>query len=289
VSLRARYDADVRAATARALAGPARPPVAEADLLRLPAPVRLYLRRAGVVGKPRVRALHAVFRARMRMTPDAGWMSARVDQYDFFGPAGAERLFLMKASRAGVPFVAFHRYLGGAATMQVRLAGLIPLVDARGPEMTQGETVTLFNDMCFLAPATLVDAPVTWEVLSEREVRATYTNGGQTISADLTFDAAGDLVGFVSRDRYQSADGKNYRLLPWSTPLGEHRDFGVARLPSFGEARWREAAGEWTYGQFWLERIDYDDRAPVAGLDAGIARGVPGGGGASGQPGWHVA
>jgi hypothetical protein len=215
-------------------------------------------------------------------------MSARVDQYDFFGPGGAERLFFMRASRAGVPFVVYHRYVGDAATMEVRLAGLIPIADARGAQMTQSETVTLFNDMCFLAPATLVDAPVTWKTLGKSEVCATYTNAGQTISAYLSFDAAGDLVGFISPDRYQS-DGKTYRLLPWSTPLRDFQDFGVARLPAFGEARWHEAAGEWTYGQFWLERIDYDDRAPVSAPGAGIAR-VPAGAGVNPrQPGWHIA
>jgi hypothetical protein len=29
--------------------------------------------------------------------------------------------------------------------------------------MSQSETVTLFNDMCIMAPATLVDAPIAWE------------------------------------------------------------------------------------------------------------------------------
>jgi hypothetical protein len=213
--------------------------------------------------KARVRALHAQFHARFRTKPDAPWMTASVEQFDLFAPGGAERLFFMKASRAGVPFVAFHRYAGGAATMEVRLAGLIPVVDARGPEMTQGETVTLFNDICFLAPGALVGAPVTWKVLGDRQVRATYTNAGKTISADLTFDAAGDLVGFVSPDRYQS-DGKTNRLLPWSTPIGEYRDFGAARLAGYGEARWREPAGEWTYGQFWLDQITYDVGATAA-------------------------
>jgi len=261
-SLRSRYRADVRDATARAAAAPAAPAVTEADLAPLPPPVQTYLRRAGVLGKPRVRALHAQFHARFRMKPDAPWMSASVDQYDFFESSGATRLFFMKASRAGVPFVGFHRYVGGAATMEVRLAGLIPVVDARGPEMTQGETVTLFNDICFLAPAALLDAPVTWKALGDRQVRATYTNAGKTIAADLTFDAAGDLVGFVSSDRYQS-DGKTNRLLPWSTPIGDYRDFGAARLAGYGEARWREPSGEWTYGQFWTDQVTYDVRLPA--------------------------
>ena len=103
--------------------------------------MQTYLRRAGVVGKPHVRSFHAVFDAQMRRAPDAGWMAAAVDEHNFFvGPAPA-RLFFTRASQWGLPFVVLHRYIGDAATMQVRIAGLFEIVSASGPEMTQAETV----------------------------------------------------------------------------------------------------------------------------------------------------
>ena len=40
--------------------------------------------------------------------------------------------------------------------MRVKLLGAIDMVDARGEVMDRSETVTLFNDMCILAPATLL-------------------------------------------------------------------------------------------------------------------------------------
>jgi hypothetical protein len=40
--------------------------------------------------------------------------------------------------------------------------------------------------------------------------------GAETISAVLTFDTQGDLAGFVSEDRYLSADGKTYARHPWT-------------------------------------------------------------------------
>jgi hypothetical protein len=155
--------------------------------------------------------------------------------------------------------VDYHRYVGTEATMRVRVAGLLQVVDASGPLMTQSETVTLLNDICFLAPAALVDAPITWQPVDSRHVKATYSNAGHAVSAVLTFEEAGDLVGFVSEDRCQSADGKSYRRFPWSTPLSDYRDFGPARLAAHGEARRREPAGEWVYGDFALERIAYNE------------------------------
>ena len=251
------YDREVeREAAARSHSAEPPGPITEADLAGLPDLVATYLRRAGVVGRPHIRALHATFSVRFRTKPDAPFMKAEADQHEFFGPPGPARLFLMKASRAGIPFVAFHRYVGHAASMRVRLAGLIDVVDVTGTAATQSETVTLLNDMCMLAPAALVDAPIVWQEIGPREVTARYANAGHAVSAVLTFDEAGDLVGFVSGDRHQ-LDGKTDRVRPWSTPFRDFRDFGGVRLPAYGEARWQDPAGEWTYGEFTLEEISY--------------------------------
>jgi hypothetical protein len=164
----------------------------------------------------------------------------------------------MEGSLHGVPFEALHLYVGPSATMQVRVASLIDTVDARGPEMNQSETVTLFNDMCVLAPASLVDARVTWRELDERTVLASFTNAGNTLTAELHFDAQGDLANFISNDRYQSTDGKTYGKLPWSTPLTEYRDFGGQRLAAKGDAVWKEPDGDFVYARFELAEICYN-------------------------------
>jgi hypothetical protein len=231
------------------------PLVTESDLAPLPSLVQSYLRRVGVVGKPRVRNFQAVFSAEMRGAPDAQWMHARAEQYEFFGPAA--RFFFMRATRSGVPFIVFHRYVGDQATMRVRVMGLVPVADQSGSEMTQSETVTLFNDLCILAPATLVDAPVKWDVVDEHNVRGTFTNAGYTVSAVLTFDSAGDLADFRSEDRSMS-EGGGMRRLPWTTPVSDYRDFAGVRLAALGEARWTDGARTWAYGRFVLERINYN-------------------------------
>jgi hypothetical protein len=195
----------------------------------------------------------------MRMAPGARWMSARATQHNFFDPPRA-RVFLMEASRYGVPFVALHRYAGATATMQVRAASLFDIVNARGPEMNRSETVTMFNDMCVVAPASLVDANVTWQEIDGHSVRGTFTNAGHTVAAVLSFDAHGDLVNFVSEDRYRSADGRTYERLPWSTPLRDYGDFDGRRVASRGEAVWKQPGGDDVYGRFELEEAEYNPR-----------------------------
>jgi len=243
--------------TRAALARPLRPAplVTEADLASLPPLVRTYLRREGAVGQPRVRNLRVAFDARMRSGPNQPWMTCTAEQVEFFDPPA--RYFFLRASRSGVPFDVFHRYVGDSAAMRVRVAGLVPVADVRGPIITQSETVTLLNDVVVLAPAAALDLPIAWETTGDHTVRATFTNAGHTVSAVLTFDAAGDLVGFLSNDRYQS-DAKGDRNFPWSTPVSEYREVDGIRVGAHGDADWIEPRGEWTYGRFDIKDIAYN-------------------------------
>jgi hypothetical protein len=243
-------------------------PVTEADLVALPDVVRAYLRFAGVVGRPRVVDYAVRFTGGLRNGPADRWMACEVEQWSTHAPS--TRRFLVKAARFGIPFVAFHRYVGGAATFEVHLASLIRVVEAKGPEMDQSETVTLLNDMALLAPATLIDPRIRWEVVDDRTVRAVFTNHGHTVSAILAFDTSGALVNFWSDDRYQTRDGKAYRKARWSTPVSGYRDVGGRQVPVQAEARWRVEDGEFAYARFEIVDIAYNTR--VRQGDARAAR-----------------
>ena len=166
-SFRAQFDRDVAAGLARSLEAPA---VTDADLAPLPEPVQRYLRATGVVGQPRVRNYRLRFRGRIRSAPDTPWMPFEADQQSFADQP--TQLFLMRARTFALPVQVFHRLIGGHATMQVKIVGAIPMVDARGNVMDRSEAVTLFNDMCLLAPGTLLDPGIRWESVDARTVHA---------------------------------------------------------------------------------------------------------------------
>ena len=128
-SLRSRFARDAASLLA---AEPRSAPslVTEADLAPYPQLLQRYLRRAGVVGKPRVRSVRLTFTAQMRNDAASPWMESTATQYEFYEPPA--RLFFMQASRSGVPFDVFHRYVGDEATFEVRVAGLIPVVNQSG-------------------------------------------------------------------------------------------------------------------------------------------------------------
>ena len=253
-SSRAAFRRESRALLARR--GP-RATVTEADLAPLPAPVQRYLRAAGAVGRPTVQTMRARFRGTFRTAPSAPWMPLTAEQVSAFDEP--VRLFRMEASRAGIPFEAYHRMAGGAAAFRVKLASLVTVADARGPAMDRSETVTFLNDMAVLAPATLLSHRVRWEPVDDRTARATFTLGAQEVAAELQFDDAGHLVGFWSDDRSMaSSDGRSFRAARWSTPLHDHRAFGQTTLASRAEAVWMLAEGAFEYARFEIVEVAYD-------------------------------
>jgi hypothetical protein len=253
-SFRAEYEREVERGVAHTVATPL---LTEADIAQLPAAVQRYIRFSGAVGLPRVQNFRARFHGKIRSGPDSRWMSFTGEQFNSYDQPS--RLFLMDASMFGVPFQAFHRFVGPSATMRVKIASLVQMVDAKGPEMDESETVTLFNDLCVFAPGALIGRGIEWQEISPSTVSAWFTNAGHTIRAVLSFNDRGELVDFVSDDRSAaSADGKSFTRMRWATPLRHYRTFGAHRIMSAGEGIWHAPSGKYAYLHFDLDAIEYN-------------------------------
>ncbi len=259
------FHAQYRARVAETLGEPHRSPAVlrDAELKDLPGPLAAYVRRSGAVGQPRVVSFRATFHGRIRSGPDEAWMSFTGQQVNTYG-SRPKRFFLMDATRSGLPVTVLHVFADATATMRVKLLSLFTMVDASGPEMDRGETVTVFNDLVVMAPGAIVDAPVTWTAVNDLHVRGRFTDGDQTVTAVLTFDADHDLVDFVSDDRARaSADGKAFTAQRWSTPLTDQHDVDGHRLFGMGNGVWEpsQPADRFTYLEFHLDAITYNEGA----------------------------
>lgn len=243
-SFRTAYRREVR----RLLAPPSDPGVVtEADVARLPEPIQRYVRLSGAVGKPHVRTLRARWRGEIRAGPDSPWMPFTGEQYNSFRPGELpSRLFFMDARMKGLPVDVWHRFVGDDATMRVRVLSLIPQVNASGAAMRRAETVTLFNDLCVLAPSELTDPAIRWEPVDDHHARATWTRGGETITAELHVNAEGELVDFVSDDRL-AIQGDTATPMRWSTPLRDFRPYGDRHLASAGDGVWHASPRAYPY------------------------------------------
>lgn len=238
--------------------------VSENDLIGLPKIVQDYLRYVGVVDKPKINNVRIVFEGEMR---DKGkdWFNFTSKQYNFIRPPS--RFFFMKAKIKGLPINGYHKYNIEGARMHIKLLSLFPVVDIDGPKMFPTETVTFLNDLCLFAPAALIDDRIRWETIDELSVRASFTTNGTSISAILHFNEKGQLVNFVSNDRYSVSEMKTF---PFSTPVKNYQNINGYNLPTYGEAIWHYPDGEFIYGKFNVKHIDYNVSNQISKEDENI-------------------
>jgi hypothetical protein len=224
----------------------------EADMLHLPAPVQKYLRYCGVVNRPKVKNVRIEMEGRMR-SKKQDWFPFSVVQYNFFDEPA--RLFFMKGKMFGVMVPGYHDYQHETARMNIKLFGLFAVAQASGAAMNRAETVTLFNDMCLMVPASLIDQRIEWIPVDSLSAKAIFTNGTNKITATLFFNTQGQLINFISDDRTDVNGMKQYRF---STPVKEYILLNGITTMKYGEAVWHYPEGEFVYGEFNLKSIEYN-------------------------------
>ena len=228
----------------------------ESDIDRLPEAVQKYIRYTGFVGKPVVRNFRVVFEGKIRKNEQSPWMPLTSEQYNFLN--NSVRLFFLNATMKGLPVAGFHSFRNGEAFMDIRLLSLIKVQYEKGREMGISETVTFFNDMCCLAPGALTDKRIKWLETDKLKVKAEFTNNHITVSAWLYFNEKGELVNFVSDNRYAYDAELGMLQLPWSTPLSDYRMIDGYRLAGRAETIYNYPAGPCSYGNFNLKHVAYN-------------------------------
>jgi hypothetical protein len=229
----------------------------EKDIAHLPMAVQNYIRYTGFIGKQKVLNFRAEFKGGIRFKPGEEFMPLKSVQYNFM--ENPSRLFYIVAKKQGVPAVGLHLYREARAIFKVKILCLFTVVNASGPKMDQGETVTVFNDMCFIAPGSLADRRITWSEIDDLTIKGVFTNGPISVSAILYFNPKGELVDFLSYDRFET-NGKEYVSNPWRTPVAAYSDIQGYHLPSKAKLIYDRPEGEFCYGEFELANIQYNCR-----------------------------
>ncbi len=224
----------------------------EADIAHLPQPVQHYMRYCGALNQPQVNTFQLKFSGQMR-GKGQDWFSFESLQYNFFD--SPSRHFFMRGKFFGLSLPGYHKYQDGHASMEVSFFGVFPIVKVSGPEMDIAETVTFFNDLCLFAPAALIDDSIAWETKSNNEVLATFSYNQISIQAILKFNDQGQLVDFISEDRYEVNEMKQ---LTFSTPAFSYNQINDRTMVSYGEGVWHYPEGPFVYGKFHLKDIHYN-------------------------------
>ncbi|TNC62555.1 DUF6544 family protein [Rubellimicrobium roseum] len=248
--------AEFRLRLAELRPGPEGAPLTEADVARLPEPVRRWLNRSGALGRPPVTMVHTVFEATLYNAPGRPGMSGIAHQVDVLDPP--RRLFFMTTRMNGLPVAVLHDYTPEWAGMRVRAARAFNVVDRWGADFARIETVTFLNDLSVFAPSALAGPGFEWTPVDDRSAQVAYTVGPNIVTATLFFDETGDLVDFASDDRADISAGGEPQRMRWTTPLSDYREIAGRRVPGRGEAVWHREDGPFVYGEFTIRDMAFN-------------------------------
>jgi hypothetical protein len=230
--------------------------ITEADLTPLPEPLQRYLRYAQVLGKPRVKCVKVRQKGLMRTNPRQRWMPVEAVQYSTLA-GSLSRTWYARIKIGPLTLLnGYDRYDNGSGYMLIRLLSMFPVVNERGPEIDMSALIIFINDMVMWPTAFLNDY-IQWEPIDERAVRACVSLHGKQFSAVLRVNNTGELVDFITEDRYRTVD-EGYEQTKWSTPFRNYREVNGLRIPTEGDAIWHLPEGDFVYIHVSIGEVQYD-------------------------------
>lgn len=236
----------------------ARPPIGAFDraaLADLPDPVQRHLRFAIADGTPLAQSARIIMRGRIKLRR---WMPFRATEV-----VAPHHGFVWRARVAGGLFSGSDRFVDGEGGMDWRLAGLIPVVQASGDDVSRSAAARAGGEAAWVPTALVPQAGVTWSAPADDVIVAAFTVGGVPIELQQHIDATGRVLSVVF-DRWGDPDETG--TWGWHRFGGElwaMRSFKGLTIPTAGRMGWHYGTDRWPEGEFF--RFEITDLRPVAG------------------------
>lgn len=226
------------------------------DFTHLPAPLQRYIEHCGYLGTPKMSYLkveyHDVDFIQGRNRPK---LKIDYTQYNFIhAPC---RLALIDSSMFGIPFEGYDYYQDGAGGMKGVIAKAIPMFHQTGADMDRACLATYLAESLF-APTILLRDYITFEEISDHEVKAVITYGGQMASGIFSFNEDDEMISFTTNDRAATAPDGTVEYVPWSALCGGYAASPDGILhPTKFQAVWHYSDGDFIYFDGAIHEVAY--------------------------------
>jgi hypothetical protein len=222
----------------------------------VPGLVRRYLDRALPSGESEARRVRIAQAGTMRLRP--GGRELRFTAVEEF--AVAEVAFSWRARFSLLPLVSLRvvdGYAAGEGHLAARLFGLLPVMRARGREISEGEAYRYLAELPWVPHAMLANRRLEWRDVDAHAVEVATRVGSARPAVRLELDTAGDVVGAWCDARPYRV-GRTSTPRPWAGTFGDHAVVGGVRIPRRAEVRWELADGPFTYWRGAVTALEID-------------------------------
>ncbi len=228
--------------------------ITEDSLLEVPEIVQRWMRFSQVIGKEEITSVRLKQKGVLRLKADKSWLKAESQQYfTVKNPA-----FLWKVDVKMFPLVSISgrdKFVDAKGEMLIKLASVIPVVDAKGDEIDQGTMIRFLSEIIWFPSAALNDY-IEWEQVDDTTARATFTYEGRQVVGDFTIDLQGKVTQFTA-ERFREDSGI-YSLDTWTVKMGDYKEFHGYVIPSEGTVIWQLDSGDFEWYRLRIEDIEYN-------------------------------
>lgn len=226
------------------------------DFSHLPAAIQKYIQNCGYIGTPKMSYLkmeyHNVNFMQGRKGPA---LTIDYTQYNFINEPC--RMAYIDSSMFGIPFEGYDYYQNGKGGMKGVIAKVIPIFDQTGADMDKACLVTFLAESLF-APSIILQDYISFEEISEYEVKAVISYGNITASGIFIFNQQYEMISFTTNDRAVSETDGTMKQIPWSAECSDYRlsENGI-KYPTTFQAVWHYPDEDFKYFDGKISKITY--------------------------------
>jgi hypothetical protein len=230
----------------RLLQAPAPGRFTSSELDGLAEPVRRHLTQAIAPGTPLATSVWLRMRGRIKV---GRWLPFRACQI-----LSPHHGFVWSARAAGV-IAGSDRYVDGAGVMDWKLAGLVTVVHAEGPDVSRSAAGRAGAEAVWVPTALLPRFGVRWSATGDDQVTTRYQVGETPLEVNYQIDPDGRIRSMVF-DRWGDPDSSgSFAWYPFGGEITGYRTFEGVTIPSGGRLGWFFGTDCWPAGEFFRYQI----------------------------------
>ncbi|HAM97071.1 MAG TPA: hypothetical protein DCQ26_00515 [Marinilabiliales bacterium] len=228
------------------------------DIQSLPECVQRYMNYIGCIDKPKISNVQILFgRTKHIKEPNATPTDLRFcEQYNF--SEIPYRNFYMNGKMKGLSFEGKENYIKGKGNMKIKLLNLFFVVNLKNKEIDQSALVTYLAE-CALIPSGFLNKNIVWQSIDKNTVKAIIDDNNNSVSGIFYFNEIGELIKFVSDDRYYITTENKLVKMQWIAEMGNYRLMSCGlKLSSYLKATWKLHEGDFLYFDGEINDINYN-------------------------------
>ncbi len=226
------------------------------DLKGLPEPVQRYFKYALRDGQEHIKFVRLKQVGEFRMKENQPWMPIKAEQYF----TTEDPAFIWRVKLTMAPFIWIEgrdMYYQGKGNMFIKLLSTITVADATGSEMDISSLIRFLSETPWFPTALLPSDYIEWKEVDSNSAQAVIKDNGYTASGIFTFNEKGEIIKFVTNDRYMEVDGKYFKE-QWGGYYRNYQEINGMKIPIEAEVEWNLSDRDLQYVKLKITDIQYN-------------------------------